>query len=256
MPAFHPWRATPGCEYHAHEMFEQSAELYDLMYERKDYGTAVEELHRRIQRAQPGARDLLDVACGTARHLERFASRYRVAGLDINPKLLERARARCADAELHLADMTDFDLGRTYDVVTCLFSSIGYVRTPGRMRRAIGCMARHLRAPGVLIIEPWFTPQSFWSDHVAANLHDHPDVKLAWMYRHGKRGRVTVLDIHHLLARRAGVEHFVERHELGLFSRQEMSDALEAQGLTVSYEETSVFGRGLYVGVRSAEEDA
>lgn len=235
-------------------MSEMSAELYDLMYERKDYGAAAEELHRRIQTALPGARDLLDVACGTGRHLEHLAAHYRVEGLDVNPRLLERARSRCAGAELHVGDMTDFDLGRTYDVVTCLFSSIGYVRTRTRLRRAIASMARHLRSPGLLIIEPWFTPESFWREHVVANFHDHPDIKLAWMYRHRRRGRVAVLDIHHLLARKQGVNHFVERHELGLFSREDMQDALRGQGgLTVSYEETDIFDRGLYVGVRTAK---
>jgi SAM-dependent methyltransferase len=238
-------------------MFERSAELYDLMYERRDYGAAAEELHRRIQTARPGARELLDVACGTGRHLEHLAAHYRVEGLDLNPRLLERARSRCADAELHLGDMTDFDLGRSYDVVTCLFSSIGYVRTRTRLRRTIANMARHLRAPGLLIVEPWFTPESFWRDHVVANFHDQPDVKLAWMYRHKRRGGVAVLDIHHLLARRQGVDHFVERHELGLFSREEMQGALQGHGrLAVSYEETDIFDRGLYVGVRKAPDAA
>ena len=30
---------------------------------------------------------------------------------------------------LHQGDMTDFNMGKTYDVVMCLFSSIGYVKT-------------------------------------------------------------------------------------------------------------------------------
>ena len=39
------------------------------------------------------------------------------------------------------------DLGRTFDAVVCLFSSIGYVGTEERLRAAIGSMARHA-APG------------------------------------------------------------------------------------------------------------
>jgi hypothetical protein len=55
----------------------------------------------------------------------------------------------------------DFDLGGLYDVVTCLFSAIGIVKTFERLERAIACMVRHVRPGGVLIIEPWFTPEQW-----------------------------------------------------------------------------------------------
>ena len=34
--------------------------------------------------------------------------------------------------------MTAFDLGKTFDLVTCLFSSIGYVKTLENLARAVG----------------------------------------------------------------------------------------------------------------------
>ena len=56
---------------------------------------------------------------------------------------------------LEVADMTSFDLGRRFDVVTCLFSSIGYVGTAERLDQAIATMAAHLEPGGTLIVEPW-----------------------------------------------------------------------------------------------------
>ena len=47
-----------------------------------------------------------------------------------------------------------------------------------------------------------------------------------------------------------GVRHFVERQEMGLFSRQEYEAAFIASGLRVDYDPTGPFGRGLYVGCR------
>ena len=57
--------------------------------------------------------------------------------------------------------MTGFDLGTTYDAVTCLFGAIGYVRTVDRMNRAVACMARHVKPGGVLIVDPWITPDAW-----------------------------------------------------------------------------------------------
>ena len=81
---------------------------------------------------------LLDVACGTGRHLEYFVREASCVGLDIEPGLLAVAGRRCPGVELVPGDMTDFELGRTFDAVTCLFSSIGYVRTVEGLRRRRG----------------------------------------------------------------------------------------------------------------------
>ncbi|MDQ3849121.1 MAG: class I SAM-dependent methyltransferase [Actinomycetota bacterium] len=233
-------------------MFKKSALLHDVAYGDKDYAAEAAAVCAEVRAGHPQARDLLDVACGTGRHLEQLSARYRVEGGDLNPLLLERARARCPGVPLHQLDMTEFSLDRSYDVVTCLFSSIGYAGTVERMRRAVSCMAGHLRSPGTLVIEPWFTPESYWEGHLAANFHDLPELKLAWMYRQERRDARSILDVHCLVIAPGGAEHFVERHDLGLFTRAEMEGAFAAAGLTVSYHEGEVFKRGLYVGRRPA----
>ena len=136
--------------------YARSSELYDLLYAAKDYGAEARQLRDIIQRHQPNARTLLDVACGTGRHLERLREWYAVAGLDAEPGLLEVARRRLPGVPLHEGDMRDFQLG-TFDVVTCLFSAIGYMQTPDDLARAVRVMAGHLQTAGVLIIEPWLS---------------------------------------------------------------------------------------------------
>lgn len=112
-------------------MFSHTAQWYDTIYlSIKDYGAEAEKLTGFI-RAYGRARGnhLLDVACGTGLHLSYLKAHFHVEGLDLDEKLLAIARQRLLDVPLHHADMTDFDLGRTFAVVTCLFSAIGYVKT-------------------------------------------------------------------------------------------------------------------------------
>ena len=45
--------------------------------------------------------------------------------------------------------------------------------------------------------------------------------------------RISTTDMHYVVATPAGVEHFVEHHELYLFTNDEMRSAFEAAGLTV-----------------------
>jgi ubiquinone/menaquinone biosynthesis C-methylase UbiE len=228
-------------------VFKESAVFYDVLYSFVDYDEAVRRIRATLDREAPKAKTLLDVACGTGRHLELLGQRYEVEGADINATMLEAARARCPGATFHEADMAEFSLGRRFDVVTCLFSSIGYVRTEERMRSAIASMSRHLNPGGVLLLEPWFTPESYWTGTITANHVDQGDLKIAWMYTSEREGTISVLDITYLVGRPTGVETFRERHELGLFTQEQQLQALRAAGLEARYESEGPFGRGLYV---------
>jgi SAM-dependent methyltransferase len=231
--------------------YEQSAHLYDLMYVRRDYTTTAEEIHAIGRELLPDGAELLDVGCGTGRHLEVLGNWYRGEGLDINPTMLELTHARCPQIPLHEADMRTFDLDRSYDVVTCLFSAIGHVETAAAMRKSIERMAAHLRSPGLLIVEPWFTPENFWDGHLAANFQMESDTKLAWMYRQRREDLMAVLDIHYLVGGEGQPEYIRERQDLGLFTPDETKEAFAAVGLEVSYRESEVWNRGLYVAQRA-----
>src|SRR5215471_3671310 len=112
-------------------MFSQTAQYYDTIYlAMKDYGAEVAKLTVFIhQYCRSTGNRLLDVACGTGLHLSYLKHRFQVEGLDLDEQLLAIARHRNPDVPLHHADMIGFDLGHTFDVVTCLFSAIGYVKS-------------------------------------------------------------------------------------------------------------------------------
>lgn len=108
-------------------MYTRSARYYDAIYaaQGKDYAQESERLHGLIQQhKRSSGNTLLDVACGTGNHLTYLKRWYAAEGLDLDPAMLEIARRRHPDLALHQADMTDFDLGRQFDGVICLFSAI------------------------------------------------------------------------------------------------------------------------------------
>ena len=230
-------------------MYTKSIPFYDVIYSFKDYQAEAQNLLGIIrEHLQSGGDRLLDVACGTGKHLEFLKEAYEVEGLDLSLELLEIAQERAPDVLYHHADMMDFDLGREFNIVTCLFSSIGYVKTVDNLHRAVKCMSNHLIAGGVLFIEPWFTPDSWNVGTVHTKFIDEPELKIARMNIGCVEGKLSFFDFHYLIGTPEGVEYFVERHELGLFETEEMSGAMIGSGLEVSYDDEGLTGRGLFIG--------
>ena len=237
-------------------MFSQTARYYDKFYAFKDYTAETDYLlaligkHLRSggKHLRSGGKQLLDVACGTGHHVENLKAHFEVEGLDLEPELLEMARQRNPEITFHHGDMIGFDLGRTFDVVTCLFSSIGYVKTLDNLNKAARCLANHLKPGGLLIVEPWFTPGDWHSGTPHATVIDEPQLKIARLNTSFADGRLSYFDFHYLIATPQGTEHLVERHELGLFEQEEMRAALTQAGLQVSYDAEGLTGRGLWIG--------
>jgi SAM-dependent methyltransferase len=226
-----------------------SAELYDAIYSFKDYAQECRGLSNLIDQSMPDAHTILDVACGTGEHARFLRDRFEIDGVDINENYLQAARLKNPSGVYACADMTEFDLGRTYDVVTCLFSAIGIVSTFERLERAIACMARHVKPSGTLIVEPWFTPEQ-WRPYKPFMLVGELGGGKVYRTSSGvRKPRSSVLLHHYLLHTPTTViDLHSERIELALFTRDEMTWAFESAGMKVRYDSTGLIGRGIYLG--------
>ena len=232
-------------------VFDRSARVYDAVYSFKDYAVEAARIAEEVRRRNPRARSLLDVACGTGKHLEHLGAHFDVAGIDLDRDLLEIARARLPGVRLEQADMTSFDLDRSFDAVTCLFSAIGYALTLDRMRAAVSTMSRHLEPGGVLIVEPWLAPEAFEDGHIGTLIVDQPELKVARFNTARRHGNVSELSFHYLIAEPgSGIEHATEEHRLGLFTSDEQRRAFEDAGLSVEHDPEGLIGRGLFVGTK------
>ena len=235
-------------------MFSKSAKFYNALYESmgKDYAAEAQKVHHIIQqhKKSPG-NALLEVACGTGLHASILQQNYQVEGLDLDAEMLVVANQNHPGITFHQADMVDFDLGKQFDVITCLFSSIGYVKSKARLESAIQTMTDHLLPGGVLIVEPWFTLEQWKPGRVSALFVDQPELKIARMNISEVDGRLSFFVFHYTVATPQGVEYFTERHELGLFTPDEYLEAFRKANLTVIHEPIGLDGRGLYIGLKS-----
>jgi SAM-dependent methyltransferase len=163
--------------------------------------------------------------------------------------MLAVAKERLPSTIFHEGDFRNFELGRRYDVVSCLFSSIAYARDASELEEAVRCLARHLLPGGVLVVEGFIAPDKFQPGHVQLLCADEPDMKVTRMASgKAKDGRVQ-FEFHYLIGRPTGIEYFLEPHDVSLFTDDEYAVAFERAGLAVQHDPEGLEGRSLFVGV-------
>jgi SAM-dependent methyltransferase len=227
-------------------MFTESAEYYDLVYGSKDYRGEVDKLCNLFAKYVPKVQSILDVACGTGEHL-RFLSEYQAEGLDIDPAFIRLAKKKLPQTDFRVGNMTEFQLGMKFDVILCLFSSIGYLLDDESIKSALFCFKSHLEPSGAMFIEPWIEPDAWRrraADMVAA---EHGERKVCRVIRSKRDGDRSFLDAHYLFVNGTEVEYATERHELRLVSQQQWFDFFRNAGRQVEYLPEGLMSRGLYV---------
>nr|MDD3720799.1 class I SAM-dependent methyltransferase [Candidatus Gracilibacteria bacterium] len=97
---------------------------------------------------------ILETACGTGTVAKEFKKLgYSINGLDINQKMIEIAKTNLDEKDLVLGDMTNFDLGKTFDVLFCNYNSICHLLTWQEWQKFFSMSYKHLKTGGILIFD-------------------------------------------------------------------------------------------------------
>lgn len=230
-----------------------TADVYDALYSKKSYKAEAAKLKQIIaDRKESTGNELLEVACGTGLFLPHLVDEYQVTGVDLSGQQLVAARRRLPDVTFTQGDMRDFNLHHKFDVVTCLFSSIGYVHPLEEMKQAIQNMTAHLKPGGVLVVEPWLQPGVFdptRPPHQEVGELPERQLKVTRTAHNSLDGNVSVMAMHHLVESPEGREEFTEEHRLALYTNEQYQHAFEEAGLSFELLQPGLTDRGLYVGI-------
>ena len=127
-------------------LYRELAKYYDAIYARKNYEDEIAIINKMITKYKKSkGKDLLEVGCGTGHHIQYFRKRFSCTGIDINQGMLTVAKKKFKDITFKEADMINFNLNRKFDIITCLFSSICYVKTYANLHKTINNFAKHMK---------------------------------------------------------------------------------------------------------------
>ncbi|MCI0690366.1 MAG: class I SAM-dependent methyltransferase, partial [Sporichthyaceae bacterium] len=179
------------------------SQVYDMIYlgRGKDFASEARVVADLIRTRKPDAASLLDAGCGTGEHLATWRSIFaHVEGVDISPDMIAVARAKLPGVPIHLGDIRDFDLGRTVDSISTLFSTLGYMPSKADLDAAVANLARHLPLGGVLVAEPWWFPDKFLDGHIGHDVVQKDGTTLARVVRTTTVDGTAHLEAHYIAA--------------------------------------------------------
>lgn len=139
-----------------------------------------------VSRAANGP--VLELGVGTGRVAIPLAeSGLEVDGLDSSKSMLAQLAAKSGSASVRqiLADMADFQTGRSYAVVVCLFNSVLMLPTMELQQRCFRSVAESLGKGAAFIVEAIVPKLEGFSGDATIELRDTPL---------GRQRRETVLD--------------------------------------------------------------
>ena len=241
-----------------HNMYQQIlhsklAKYYDRLYSFKDYlDEAVKLQNLIIKYLESGGNSLLDVACGTGLHLKYLKDDFSCTGVDISKSMLKIARKNAKGVIFKEADMKNLRLGKQFDVILCLLSSIGYVKTAAGLEKTIQNFSKHLKEGGLALIEPSYAKSAYVSGEPRVTSYDGKEVKIARINCTNFRQTTAVLNMHLLIAEKGkDAKYFLDKHELGLFGINKTLKIMKEVGLKSKYLKNGLMlGREIFVGIK------
>jgi hypothetical protein len=110
--------------------------------------------------------------------------------------------------------MIDFDLDEKFDVITCLFSSIGYVQTFKNLVRTLTNFLNHLNTGGLTLIVPWVFKRDFQQGIVSIDTYEDDRMRLVRMGTSKLTKSRWLVYFHYLIGTDGEIKHAHEVHKM------------------------------------------
>lgn len=139
------------------ENFKLYSQYYDLLYEDKDYLAEVEYVDQLIKAYKPNSKSILELGAGTGKHAFLLVEKgYQILGVERSADMVAIAnKEQNENVSFDVADITNFNLNKSFDVATSLFHVISYLTDNKSLIQTFKNVNLHLNEDGLFIFDVW-----------------------------------------------------------------------------------------------------
>ena len=223
---------------------ERYAKIYDILYSDKNYNKESNFINNLlIKHKFPKTCNILELACGTGNHafeLEKLG--HKITGIDLSPHMIKIANRKkkeinslCCFHEGDMRNLESYNLKNKFDIILCLFDSIGFAKTNDAIAQTLKGIKNLLSDNGIFIFEFW---------HAAAMIKNYEKCRIRrFIFNNKEIIRISETEINYLnqtcrvkysvFVKENGKYDFFEDIQTNrFFLVQEMNAFLNNSGLT------------------------
>jgi len=224
---------------YSHNMFEaELAQYYDVMRQYRDYAKECQFAHDLIQKYYPGAKHVLDIACGTGGHAIEMAQRgYDVTAIDKSQDMINIAREKAEKAgvtiDFDCIDVNDLSSIGEFQAAYCLGYTFLYMTNYADVVEFFTTVHEVLSPQGVFLLDfinGWSLIEEFHRDkfvyqHEGTTIFQFEQATLK------KRERVKHIEFYYLIDHHDGnVKTVFAEEDVRIFFNDEVSMLLSSCG--------------------------
>lgn len=220
----------------------QYVQAYDLLNSGKPYSQEVEFLKKIVtdfSSTKNTISSVLDLGCGSGKHLSFFASETLKVGVDVSSSMLDKAsKLNLNNSEFTLSKIQNFKSTTKFDLVFSLFHVISYQITDRQLRDTFITIENSLSKNGLAIFDFWHRPA--WDfDPPVTRITKRSDetldvVRISRPLIDGVAGTVSIdmdIFIGNKRTKNGLYQHHTEHHIMRAFTLSELRLVAEVAGL-------------------------
>lgn len=143
--------------------FKDYASYYNLLYKDKNYKEEVEYINRLIKQFNPSAKTLIDLGCGTGKHIFEFEKLgFESTGVDLSSQMISIANetkpSEKSISEFYQGDIRNYRNENKFDAVVSLFHVMSYQTTNNDLENAFSTAKKLMSEKGIFIFDCWYGP--------------------------------------------------------------------------------------------------
>jgi len=203
-------------------------DLYDVFYSRD---AEFRKPLKLIEENVDSGSKILYVGCGTGLMLEKLEEEYEVIGVDISPKMVEKARERCSS---EISDVRELGLGREFDAIISFGQGLNYLIKQD-LREVLESVKELLKPGGFLIFDSF---SEAYSGHIDTRKYEIRSfgVELDEEVKESE-GEWFELGLRYKITDESGASfELSDNHKVRLYRKEELREVL----LELGYESVEV----------------
>lgn len=217
--------------------YNDFASIYDeLIEEDINYEKWADKILDICDKNDVCRRNYLDLACGTGNFTSYIGKNFIfTTAIDLSPSMLsvadEKLKEEGIRAKVLCQDISNFKVGKKFDLITCGLDSTNYLTEDGQVQKCFESVASHLNENGLFIFD--VNTEYKIKTILGNNTFNYDCDDVVYIWENTLEDNIVTMDLTFFVKKGQVYERFDETHIERAYSESELESYINLAGMSV-----------------------